>query len=631
MELAIPLVAIGGMYVLSNQDKKQKVNNRENYRNIQSPTNKRLERNRENILKNRKQVGNFPINGHSQIKDQTNYYSNPNAPVDKFFHFNKQVKKHEETPGMYKSLSGNTVSASSFNHNNMVPFFGSKLNPTNDFKNNENRLDNMIGNGSQQIRKQEQAPLFKPQENMQWGHGTPNTSDFIQSRINPSMSMANVKPFQEVRVGPGLNEKGGVLGSGGFNSGMEMREKWMPKTVDDLRVENNKKQTYGGVILGGKTTNTNRGIQGKIEKRRPDTYYENTQDRYFVTTGIQKAQTARSNMIMKDEHRSSTTKEYYGNGNDNSKATYVNGKYNEPKRVVLEADIKHISNPKALNDNPNGRQIQIQSFKNSATTNNRSIDQQRETHMGPMKALQQALIAPILDTLRPSRKENFVGNLRKSGNIAAVDAGAGYVYNPADKTKTTIRETTENSKGHRFVNSQKEAGGYGYLVNKQQSFSQNRDTTTTDYAGGVYNGDGNAYEVTDHYAPLQQRDTTNTHYIGNSGNTSGTSKSMTYDSAYNAQMIDKEPIMRGRTPMGSNVKMFNAEQNVRVVRQDEDRVNNRSYAPKMANGLTPSLNNFGAVRMNNGIGQNIYSQRNNPENLRAFQNNPYTKPLDSVA
>ena len=34
------------------------------------------------------------------------------------------------------------------------------------------------------------------------------------------------------------------------------------------------------------------GIHGKIEKNRPDTYYENSSDRWFTTTGIEKAQKA---------------------------------------------------------------------------------------------------------------------------------------------------------------------------------------------------------------------------------------------------------------------------------------------------------------------------------------------------
>ena len=55
-------------------------------------------------------------------------------------------------------------------HNNMVPFFGSKVTQrTTGFNGNESLLDQMQGRGSQQIRKTAQAPLFKPQKNMALG------------------------------------------------------------------------------------------------------------------------------------------------------------------------------------------------------------------------------------------------------------------------------------------------------------------------------------------------------------------------------------------------------------------------------------------------------------------------------
>lgn len=629
MELAIPMIVVGGMYVLSNQDKKQNTteNKKENFEN------NRLQKNRQNLMKAKDQMNNFKVNGHSSLKPTTSYYSNPNAPVDKFFHSDVYHNQASQDPNRYTSLTGNTVSASSLTHNNMTPFFGSKVKQTVDFKNNENRMDNMIGSGTQYIKKTEQAPLFKPQENMQWAHGTPNTSDFIQSRINPSSSMANVKPFQEVRVGPGLNERGGVLGSGGFNAGMEMREKWMPKTVDELRVANNQKQTYEGVVLGGKREVQNRGMMGKMEKHRPERVFDHGPDRYFVTSGIEKAQTARAEQVMKYENRGDTTKEYYGNGGNpgDNNTTYVKPGFSAPKRAVLDPNIKHISNAKTLNDNVNGRQAVIQGYKNSKTANNRSIDQQRDYGMGPIKAIHQAVIAPLLDIMRPSRKENFVGNLRKSGNAAIVDGGASYVYNPSEKARTTIRETTENKKQHNFVNNQKEAGGYGYIVNKHQAVNQQRDTTTTEYSGAGYLDGGSGYAVTDHYAPIQQRDTTNTNYTGNAGNTGGTSNAMTYNAAYNANLINKEPIMRGRTPMGSNVKVFNGQQNIKIDRVDNDRNNNRMYAPSNTIRQTPALENYGQYTARSEYGQNIHTVRNSPETLNAFRNNPYTKPLNSVA
>lgn len=635
MELAIPIVAMGGMYLLSNQDNKKPVKkvSKEGFSQINKKAeDKNLEINRMMKLKSMNEKNNFPVNGHSNLSKNVSYYSNPNAPVDKYFHTGVYETKALEDPNKYKSLTGEVVNASDLNHNNMTPFFGSKTQGATNYGNSESKLDNMIGGGSQHIRKQEQAPLFKPQQNMQWGHGTPSTSDFIQSRINPSSSMANVKPFEEIRVGPGLNKEGGVLGSGGFNSGMQAREKWMPKTVDQLRAVNNPKETYGGVVLGGKRGVQNRGVMGKFEKHKPDTYYENGPERYLTTTGIHKAQTNRSVQVLRHANRADATREYYGNGGDNTKATYIDGNHTAPKRAVLESDIKHISNPKAMNDNPNSRQLQIQSFKASATTNNRSIDQTREGLLsGPIKALKQAVVMPIVDTLRYSRKENFVGNLRKTGNIASVDSGAGYVYNPSVKAKKTIRETTENSKGHKFINNQKESGGYGYLVNKQQSVTQQRDTTITEYSGASYLDGGMGYNVTDHYAPIQQRDTTNRNYAGGAGNTSYSSNAMTYDAAYNAQMIDKEPTLRGRAPTQTGQKVFNGDIRMRTTRQDGDRDNNRMYAPNNTIKATPTIENYGQMTIKGSYGQDIHMQRNGAETLNAFRNNPYTKPLNSVA
>jgi molecular chaperone DnaK len=80
----------------------------------------------------------------------------------------------------------------------MVPFFGSNLRNQHVGSNaTEGLLDSYTGTGSQAITKKEQSPLFEPHNNLQWANGVPNQSDFIQSRINPSARMANVKPFAE--------------------------------------------------------------------------------------------------------------------------------------------------------------------------------------------------------------------------------------------------------------------------------------------------------------------------------------------------------------------------------------------------------------------------------------------------
>ena len=112
-----------------------------------------------------------------------------------------------------------------------------------------------------------------------------------------------------------------------------------------------------------------------------------------------------------------------------------------------------------------------------------------------------AVIAPIMDLMRPSRKENVIGNLRPSGNMDGPNQM--YVYNPAEGTRTTTKETTENNPYPLYINNQLPGGGY--QSNPQQS-------------------------------TVQQRDSTNCSYIGDAGNTAATSNAPVYNADYNAHL-----------------------------------------------------------------------------------------------
>ena len=121
----------------------------------------------------------------------------------------------------------------------MVPYFGAKITQsTGDNVGYENLLDIYTGSGSQQNKKEGIAPMFKPQSNMSHIHGAPVATDFMQERQRSVLTskMNNTKPWQEIRVGPGLNQGFSSEGSGGFNAGMESRSSHLPKTVDQLRV-----------------------------------------------------------------------------------------------------------------------------------------------------------------------------------------------------------------------------------------------------------------------------------------------------------------------------------------------------------------------------------------------------------
>ena len=196
MELAIPGVALGLMYIMNGQS------NRDN--DCEESFTSRNDLPNTNIP-NRNFPEEYPI--RTSEVDQTsalstvNQFDNGgNVYTDKYFDANMASKKstNDNEPASYYSLTGEKVSGSHFEHNNMVPFFGAKMTTSdaND-KSYEGILDNYSGAGSQTITKKEQAPMFSPDENQDWAHGAPNMNDFYQSRVNNSMRMANTKPFEE--------------------------------------------------------------------------------------------------------------------------------------------------------------------------------------------------------------------------------------------------------------------------------------------------------------------------------------------------------------------------------------------------------------------------------------------------
>ena len=212
-----------------------------------------------------------------------NTYSYPNQYTDKYFDQNNNSIISEqktnntgvgnnENPNVY-SLTGDIINKNDFTHANMTPYFGSKIKgASNDYNTSESILDHKQGAGSQANCKSEQAPLFVPEDNMQFTHGMPNQSDFVQSRMNPSMKVSNVTPWEKIQVGPGLNQGYNNSGNNGFNSGMVARDSWLPKNVDELRTTNNPKPSYNLNGHQGPMASAvkNLGIEGKMEKHLPE-------------------------------------------------------------------------------------------------------------------------------------------------------------------------------------------------------------------------------------------------------------------------------------------------------------------------------------------------------------------------
>lgn len=175
-------------------------------------------------------------------------------------------------------------------HNNMVPFFGSHITQNTQINKNESILDKYTGNSYAYKPKKEIEPMFEKQrENI---HGSkPLTTQIDHDRYVQSNLKTNLSPVSQIRVQP--------------FSPAYLRPSY--KNVDELRIKTNPKVEYNQRTVKGKHFITNRGISGKVNKNRPDTYYVNSSDRYFTTVADVKAPTSRQQIILRDTPKANTS------------------------------------------------------------------------------------------------------------------------------------------------------------------------------------------------------------------------------------------------------------------------------------------------------------------------------------
>ena len=189
--------------------------------------------------------------------------------------------------------------------------------------------------------------------------------------------------------------------------------------------------------------------------------------------------------------------------------------------------------------------------------------------------------------------------MRSSGNPSATVSNS-QIYNPLDRTKTTIREMTEAELDCNHMNVQFQSAN-AYLVSKQQPV-------------GV------------------QRDTTNIEHTGQAG-PNGFANPKSYEAEYRQRNnVNKTQESR---PNQGGTQIFNQNDNISITKRDGDRDNNRWWVPSAGNtaGVTSrgAMENMDRVKVSQGYNQSINTDRIAPDILNAFKSNPYTQSLSSWA
>lgn len=596
--ILVGAVGLGGLYAIAKTEKQNK--NRETMQTIGQKT-KKIQNEDLNLKYN------SPNDASSMYIDQERFQrvhnttaeykqqlanNSPYSPDD-------EITVETEQKRAQKLMSGEEFKTTEFTHNNMVPFFGAKIRGRGpDLNQSESILDNMAGTGSLQFENSEPGPLFRPEDNIQNPYGMQNNSDFYQSRVNPSLNISNVKPWEEIRVGPGLGKGYTADGSSGFNAGMEARDAWLPKTVNELRTVTNPKVSFGLSNHEGPAISEvkNLGNIGEVNKYRPDTYYNNSPERYFTTTGIEKGERQRGIEKLKEQNRIDTTREFSGIAGNT--ANMVAGKapenYSDPLRPHVygqQLGAPHYTEESyPATDGDYGR-LGYKVLPNNRTTT------RPDGELGGIGGAIGAVIAPIMDILKPSRKENVTGNARLYGYVQKSGAGGEYIYNrnqTENRVRTTHKESYVDSPYH--LNIENQTNG-AYLITKQQ--------------------------------PVQvQRDTTNTDEMGPAGSTQ---QGIHLQDMYWAQRNNCNKIQAPASIHG-NMSLLNGDINMSLNNKclPQEREHIPSNGPF---GITPSSSQIG---MDQSVPQGVSydkdrigTDRINPDLLNAFKQNPYTQSLAS--
>ena len=349
-------------------------------------------------------------------------------------------------------LSGEILDTSTSGfHNNMVPFFGSRIRQSVDADNSKTTYME-VQTGSQQFNtfKHEIQPLFQPEKNMTYVHGTPAIPTQMEKRFIKSSYRQSEKPFESKLVGPGLNEGYTSKPSGGFHQA-DTRDYVMPKCVDELRTLNNPKVTYNTPVIPGKSTVNRRGIHSKISKNKPDRDFKNSPARYMTTVGAVTGERHRSQPMDKRTNRQFQTKEYTG-----SKGLSSNQTYSSSRTSGYTESSKHNFKGSGFRNAEAAGEWAVKDEEGDYGKRGMEIlPNERETtqsskYLAGAVGIVKALIAPIEDVFRTTRKENVIGNPRQSGNMQ-VPIKKPAVHDPNDTAKTTIKETNVHNKHEGFV------------------------------------------------------------------------------------------------------------------------------------------------------------------------------------
>lgn len=512
-------------------------------------------------------------------------------------------------------LTGQRIPANEFTHNNMQPFFGGRIKQNMDSAANTSRLDAFTGAGSTQIAKREIEPMFNTGQTP-FGNpfGMEDNTDFVQSRMNAPRNRAGERPFEPVKVGPGVGQQFGSLGEGGFQQ-LEVNDimKRAMKDTNELRVATNPKLSYNQpVISGAHFIGTAADDAGEVRKYRPDKFYvDETGERFFVTTGEVIKEATRPTQILNYTTRPETSVEYKGTAaSQDFQESYITGSYRTPMTQQYGgAGFRNADGSTYQGDvsEGQGREVNNEGFQSQGYVpndygrgsyenkdNERTATSDRVMGLNLVPAEAGAGTIHYDDPSRPTRRAETVGNLYQAGVATGYAGGAPSVtvWDPTDIARTTIKE----------------------------------GTVKWDYMGGVAPASAptklKVYDPDDIAKPTQKAQLSKRDYYGIP--VSSHQNHTDHGAAENMRLNpNKQQIAAVRKPYAGNggIQVFTGEIHQRSKKLNEDYINDRPNAVNRVESLPTGAGDIGRVKYRHPLQQDIYAARAQPEFVSALEKN----------
>ena len=335
------------------------------------------------------------------------------ATSDMFKNMNYTIPNNSKSPEYVQSLTGNKINRDTFIHNNMTPFLRKNVTQNTNIETMSPFLDSRTGNNQFWQTKKEVPCMFKPQANVGGNIcGMKNNDDFYKSRLEFKEKANNFFPIEQVKIGPGLNKGYDSNGVGGFHQ-TETNTLARPKNLDELRSKINQKQSYFNIPVKGHIKGTDqRGVQMPLDKNRPDTVYEQSEDMWIKTTGANSKNSLRPAQNIRPTTRQESHIDYKGGVSISDANAGISDDYGKSKVIVYNNE--------------------------RATTENKPV-------VSNVTSIVKAIVSPVVDALKYTMKEYTVESERGVGNPSIQIPEKATTYDPDNHImKTTVKETTNH-------------------------------------------------------------------------------------------------------------------------------------------------------------------------------------------